>query len=296
MNNSCYYCNSKSLEIINKVSGYEIAKCRACTLIQTRIKEGMNLKYINNRIYSNVYVHNYLLRKDEIKLKFYKKVIDIDNLRKGGRLLDIGCGIGLFLETVKKYSKYNWELYGIDININLVRIAKNIVKEAKIKNISFINSNFPTNYFDVVTCFDVLEHDKMLPSTLQKIVLSLKQGGILVIQSPNYNSIMRLLCEKNWDWWLVPDHIFHFEIKSILRVLRDNKLNIVKYKTIDSKKDFINNVVGSFKRKSFINYPLIAKKLTLLVIRVFLNIFYPLIYPLERINLGGLLVIIARKV
>ncbi len=61
-----------------------------------------------------------------------------------------------------------------------------------------------------MTRFDVLDDDTDTRGNLKEIYRILKSGGLFVIQAPNHKNVMAYLCEQNWDWWSVPDHVLHF--------------------------------------------------------------------------------------
>ena len=66
----------------------------------------------------------------------------LPNTIKKPKVLDPACGTGEFLITAKDYFK-NPDLYGWDIDKNLITIANKVVPEAKFKNIDAL---FDTNY------------------------------------------------------------------------------------------------------------------------------------------------------
>ena len=88
---------------------------------------------------------------------------------------------------------------------------------------------FKANFFDCVTCFDVLEHDADIRGNLKEIYRILKPGGLLVIQVPNCKSAMAYLCGQHWDWWSVPDHVLHFIPPVLSKILEDNDIETEFY-------------------------------------------------------------------
>ncbi len=97
-------------------------------------------------------------------------------------LLDVGCGDGLFLKEMKKKGMQN--LYGIDFAIN--EDVKNNNSGIYMENISiekFCKAN--PGKFDVVTCFQVLEHISDVRRFIDNCLYSLKLNGKLIIAVPN---------------------------------------------------------------------------------------------------------------
>ena len=101
---------------------------------------------------------------------------------EGKRLLDVGCGSGSFVYLAK--DKYE-DLYGIDISkYRLVEARKLGIKTCRI-DLDVDTIPYPNDYFDTVTCLDVLEHLKDPRKVLNEIYRVLKENGQLIVSTPN---------------------------------------------------------------------------------------------------------------
>ena len=92
---------------------------------------------------------------------------------------------------------------------------------------------------------DVLEHFRNPLSNLKKAKSLLKKDGILVIQTPNYKSLMARIC-RDWAWWMVENHKFFFSPKSIKLLLEKVGIKIEYFFTYEDFKDFKKNLDGNF--------------------------------------------------
>lgn len=289
----CRYCGTLLFEPIYYIDGYELIKCRKCNLLQTKVltQESKSINYFK---YNNLYLNDYTNKRLKELSSFYKSIIKkLNKYKNKGNLLDYGCGTGLFLRTIKK-SGDKWNLYGIDINNKSINRAKSTVKAEF--TLGFLKKNtYQMNFFDVITCFDVLEHDYNLRNSIKIIFKILKKKGILIVQVPNYLSLMAKITRNKWDWWCVPDHIYHFCIKTISNILINNNFQILEITTRQPKFFFIENIRGVIRTKltdnQFIN-KLIAK-----ISYPFLFILWFILKLVDRkIKTGGLILIIARKI
>lgn len=98
------------------------------------------------------------------------------------RMLDVGCGDGIICYFVKNKVK---EIYGIDNNKkDLLKAKKNGLR---IKSCCLDTEKFPFsgNFFDVVTCLDVIEHIKNPNFLLSEIFRILKKEGLIILSTPN---------------------------------------------------------------------------------------------------------------
>ena len=126
-----------------------------------------------------------------------------------GNLLDIGCGDGYMGNLIKDKCH---ELIGIDIST--VAISK--AKEKGYNQIHKIDLNeeklpYPSGYFDVVVCMDVLEHIYNLEPLLKEVCRITKAGGLLIVSTLNmrYLKYIFSLVFKGKFPYTSGDHFIH---------------------------------------------------------------------------------------
>ena len=107
-------------------------------------------------------------------IKKYKK-------SDGNKLVDVGCGTGKHLE----YFKDDFSCTGIDINNEMVEVAKENVKGVIFEQGDMIDFNLKTE-FDVIFClFSSIGYVKTysnLEKTMRNFRNHLKKGGVLIIE------------------------------------------------------------------------------------------------------------------
>jgi 2-polyprenyl-3-methyl-5-hydroxy-6-metoxy-1,4-benzoquinol methylase len=120
------------------------------------------------------------------QVEILKKHLPLQN----ARILDIGCGGGLFLSLLKREAP-DAELSGIEPSDSRAQYATAKygleVHKQPIEN-DFWQSSYRT-YFDAVTLWDVIEHVNYPLQTLQRAVEVLKPGGVLLIDTPCRDSL-----------------------------------------------------------------------------------------------------------
>lgn len=100
-----------------------------------------------------------------------------------GTSLDIGCAYGLFLREASQF----FECTGTDISEHAVAYARSMLP-GKIEVFVGTAGSLPTDkQYDLVTCFDILEHTKDLGEALDNIHGLLKENGVLAITVPVYD-------------------------------------------------------------------------------------------------------------
>ncbi|KAF5437527.1 SAM-dependent methyltransferase [Candidatus Methanophagaceae archaeon] len=148
----------------------------------------------------------------------------IQTYKATGKLLDVGCGPGFFLE----YAERNYEVYGIDISEYAVRAAKQRTQTAKLAVGDATDLDYKNDYFDIVTCFDLLEHLPEPEFAVQEFHRILKRDGILVLRVPNTDSIGAKM--KNEDWFGRRDktHVSLLSNEEWLNLLKCNSFEITE--------------------------------------------------------------------
>ncbi len=123
---------------------------------------------------------------------FYKSLICP---AKGEKLLDVGCGTGNYLSSIRSSGGNLW---GIDISEIATRNAKKVVD--KPEQILCTNADgslpFAEEEFDYVTAWGVIEHLPSIPKILQEIRRVAKPAATIAIMVPNvyyYSFILRTL-------------------------------------------------------------------------------------------------------
>jgi len=103
---------------------------------------------------------------------------------KGKSVLDIACGVGYSGQMFIEAGAFSYD--GVDINEKLIDYAKKIYGSDLISysvgDITTFNSN---KMYDLITCYETIEHVKKYESAIQNLYSLLKTGGTLLISSPN---------------------------------------------------------------------------------------------------------------
>jgi SAM-dependent methyltransferase len=101
-----------------------------------------------------------------------------------GELLDIGCGTGNFLAAARDAG---YGVTGIELDRNAARFAKERLGLQKVfaLTISEFTEQHANKEFDVVSFFEVLEHQAAPVEFLQKVRGCVRQGGMIALSVPN---------------------------------------------------------------------------------------------------------------
>lgn len=139
----------------------------------------------------------------------------------GKRLLDVGCETGVFLEIAKDNG---WQVVGLEPSPGTAEYCRQI--GLNVLTSSLEEADLPDNSFDVVTLFNVLEHLYAPDEALMEVNRILKEGGLIVIEVPNIDSLSYKIFRKKWRHF-VWGHLYYFSPSTLTTLLSRSGFQVV---------------------------------------------------------------------
>jgi 2-polyprenyl-3-methyl-5-hydroxy-6-metoxy-1,4-benzoquinol methylase len=157
------------------------------------------------------------------KYTLLKKLQLISKYFRTGKILDIGCGTGEFLNTCKNAK---WQTMGIEPdddarNMAIKNYGLDVRKESDLTLIE-------DESFDIISMWHVLEHVPDLNKRVEEIKRLIKPKGIIIIAVPNCNSLDAKIYKENWAAYDVPRHLYHFTPQDIESLFRNHGLRMFR--------------------------------------------------------------------
>ena len=214
-------CSICGLQFVNPIPGKEY-------LNQLYQQEGEENLYYKN------YIQERTDRKKSYNKHYFRRLKLIEKYLDGkGKLLDIGCGGGFFLNAAQEDG---WDAHGIDIVPDFVKFAR---EELGLKNVhcgSLEESQFEKNFFDVIVLWDLIEHLPHPMAFLKIINKILRPGGLIIIWTPNAKNAVWL--KENWFGYKPSQHLYFFTSATLNKILQSTGFHVEYQNTNRARKGF----------------------------------------------------------
>lgn len=182
---SCNFCNSDDYVTLVQVTISPVhetswlVQCKRCSLVYANPRPALEReREFYNRDY---FKSEEELWRDSRQLLFERALLRIESTPPKGRLLDVGCGKGYFLDMARKRG---WQVVGVDISSSAVHFARDTlgleVYMGELKKVGL-----EEGAFDVATAWNVLDQIYDPWGNLKEIFKALKIGGLIALRVPN---------------------------------------------------------------------------------------------------------------
>ena len=151
---------------------------------------------------------------------------EFERFRKNNKMLDVGCGPGLFLIEAKKRG---WEVYGTEFTDNQLAYLNN--KGINTLKGKLSDASFENELFDVIISSEVIEHINNPVEEMQQFHRLLRKGGVVYITTPNFNALERYLLKGDYEIIEYPEHLSYYTPTTINLLLTNSGFKKLKITT-----------------------------------------------------------------
>jgi 2-polyprenyl-3-methyl-5-hydroxy-6-metoxy-1,4-benzoquinol methylase len=306
-NVTCDWCGSTDSEFLLEGSDrllhlpgqFRMVRCRQCGLIRQNPRlawESLKDYYPDDFI---SYIP--LIREEPSRLRrldrrygIWKQVRAVEEFQRGGRLLDVGSGTGIFLEEVLRSGR--WQVVGIEPTEKAAAYSRTAL-DVEIHLGRFSEVTLPDNSFDVITMWHVLEHLDHPVADLRHAYQLLKDKGWLIIEIPNVEGLEAKIFGPYWIGWELPRHLYQFPHSTLRTILTTLGFDWVATRHISMTHSLLGNSL-EFWTQSWNRRYQASARLLLQLYRSFparVGLGLPL-WIYDRLNLSSVITIFAQKV
>lgn len=231
---SCVGCGDTNAVSFLRKNNCEIYKCLKCGLLfvwpQRNFQDIYAPDYFNGASQGFGYV-NYEQDKQMTKEIFNSYLNEIEAVRNiKDTILDVGAATGVFLECARSRG---WQTEGVELSDYAVEKARE--KGLNVARGTIVDLADKENYFGVITYLDVLEHLPDARSELKMARKLLKDGGILVINTPDAGSFFSRICGRHWHLFTPPEHLIFFNSANLKKMLEEENFKVLLIEKIGKR-------------------------------------------------------------
>jgi SAM-dependent methyltransferase len=222
----CPLCAASDLENRFVVAGFQIARCRACTFVFVR--EHLTVDDLRPFYEHTDDDYIYTDEANRVNLDFYfhrlRKLLE----RTGGpgRILDVGCSAGQFLDTVPA----PWQAYGVEFSPVYAEMAQKKhpgrVQQGTLEDVDF------GHRFDAITFMDVLDHSTDPLHELRVANRLLENGGRVAVKVHNIDCLYARFTGPNFYAIAPPYHLSYFSPKTVKLALEKTGFEVLESRFI----------------------------------------------------------------
>jgi len=236
---NCPLCSSVSYRTAFIKKGFVYAICIDCGMMY--VLNPLSDERVDQLYLESDYNDGWLavLQSDTQKkfdrIKYEEGLILIEKYSRG-KLLDVGSSIGFFLEIAKARG---WDTVGIELNTQAVEIARKAgikVYDKKLDSSLFVNEKF-----DAVSLWDTIEHVVDSREIFENIHRILKTNGVLLIETPNANSLAARILHDKCATFAGHAHVSLFSSETLTKYIESFGFEKISLDTFISEINVINN-------------------------------------------------------
>jgi len=228
----CNLCHTPAKGAMFAKNGYDLVRCPGCGLVfvgcppsAAELEElysfasGYHTSFEDDHSPSAISQQGWA--------RYYLKLIE--RYKSAGRILDIGCSVGFFLEVAKRG---RWETHGLEMSADSAEIARR-KRGLEVEQGTLADSSYAAGSFDVVTAWDVIEHVTDPVDSMARMNRLLKMDGIVALSTPNVDGIFprwsfRVAPALNfWPHPEPPYHLFQFSKRTIRNLLEQSGFEVM---------------------------------------------------------------------
>lgn len=208
--NLCALCGTPDGTPLFAVDGSLHVRCDSCELVREASRPMATSKVYDSDYYSTESSKggyaNYVLDASINKLTFEERLASIEqHLGRKGRLLDVGCALGDFVEVAVEQG---WDAEGVEISAYAAAEARS--KGLRVYTGVLEDLRLPSGSYDVITLYDVVEHLTDPVATLREVYRLLSPGGVLHMVTPNVGGLQARVLGSKWYHYKPGEHIYLF--------------------------------------------------------------------------------------
>ncbi|MGY4771068.1 class I SAM-dependent methyltransferase [Kribbella sp. CWNU-51] len=202
--------------------GYGIEECPSCGLVQlvpTPTADVLRALYEGDSYFeggAGTGYSEYEDQEQEYLATFREDVRRIREFVPSGRILEVGCGYGYFLQCALDAG---FDAYGIDLSPAAVKWAATRHPGRVFCGLLEEVPEIQDQKYDVIFGSHLIEHLTEPSEFLREAGRLLRPGGLVVMVTPNIKSLLARASGSRWVSFKIPEHVSYYDPATITTLL-----------------------------------------------------------------------------
>ena len=197
----CLVCGDEAPQLLYRITRFQVQRCRSCEQIYLYpLPSPEEIREMFSRLYTegegsvpelkSYYDFCYEDEPGNPLVQQYERWLDqVEKHCAPGRILDVGCGTGLFLSVARRRG---WEPFGIDDSAEATKHAReHFGLDVWVGD--FADFRAEERRFDTITGWDIIEHARQPLEVLEAMHGCLAPDGVVALSTPNQRSILDVI-------------------------------------------------------------------------------------------------------
>ena len=204
--------------------------CKYCGLVRAKDKyfQTNTRKLYTKQYFNGIDYADYSAEESALKKNFQNRIKILSRYKAKGKILDIGCAYGYFLDVAKREG---YVPLGVELDASIARHATRN-SNCKVFVGDFMSINIKKESYDVVCMLDTIEHFKKPELYLEKAKKILKRNGILAIETGDIGALLPRVQKRKWRLITPPTHLYYFSKKSLAKLLETRGFKVVEFRYV----------------------------------------------------------------
>lgn len=237
---ACPLCNESSARQIFVKNGFPHLRCQSCSMVY--VNPILRPDLIEERYQASESADGWLkvlltkAQRDFDRPKFVSGLQWLEERNGKGKILDVGCGSGHFLEIAKERS---WKVTGLEMHENSAAHCRSL--GIPVPGGLIEESGLPEGEFDAITLWDVLPHIPNPRPVLRAIRRALAPDGALLMLVANVDSLAARILQEKCNLFSGAGYVNLYSLSTLTRLLEEEGFRLSKKESTISELSVIQN-------------------------------------------------------
>lgn len=228
----CPCCGCRDFRPSFEAIGHRFERCGSCGY--QRMADPLDPQSVDRQYEEDRTHGEQAYQEHEADLERFDEILGrIETVVSPGRFLDVGCSLGTSLVAARKRG---WEVKGIELSRPVAEWGQENL-DLDIRSVHLAEAGFDEGSFDAILMNHVLEHVTDPAGLVATCHGLLRPGGVIYQSLPNHRSLKGRLFGGAWTYGVVPQHLSHFDKRSLRRLLERQGFSVRRSWTHSDARD-----------------------------------------------------------